>query len=572
MNKMMSPSKILLRSALVLCACAVLHCGGAPASSDDPAAVSEPPVELALSPSNAQIAKGTAQQFSLRGSYADGRQRELLPMAAWRVVDEAGHEVKMPSDGFLQLDEPGRYLVSARFGERQLTTPIHVMDATVKSVAISPSLPRVAKGSSQQFTATASFSDGTTQDVTKLATWAIKDVTGSGVATIDTTGLLQAKSLGKATVTARYKSHSSSTTVEVVAAALSLLSISPAAPSIARGTSQRFSATATYSDGTTSDVTAAATWSVSDVTGSGVAAIDGTGTALGKAVGTAQVSADYGGLTAETTLTVTVAVPVSVAISPGSASIPKGTSQRFGAIATLSDGSTQDVTNQATWTAVDKSGSGVASIDLTGLAKGNAVGTATITCAYRGNSAAALLEVKSAVLTGIAVTPATLSLYASKSGQLTATGSYSDGSTQDLTLTATWTAADVTGTDVASVDAKGQVLGKSVGTAKITASAGGFSVSAVVTVNKPVATGLSVSPPIGFTIRGLPLSLTAIATLADGSTLDVSALATWKESDISGTGVATVDNRGTVNGVASGVAQITASYAGFSASSSVAVF
>ena len=58
--------------------------------------------------------------------------------------------------------------------------------------------------------------------------------------------------------------------------------------------------------------------------GSRVAAIDGTGTATGVSVGTAMVSAEYAGLTAETSLTVAPPLPASLStISPAGAFIAR---------------------------------------------------------------------------------------------------------------------------------------------------------------------------------------------------------------------------------------------------------
>lgn len=561
-----------LRGAALLCTFAVLNCGqpAAPGASLDKAG--EAPAQLALSPSNPQIAQGTGQQFSLRGFYSDGRTREFTQEVDWRVTDASGRMLAAATDGLLQVEEPGRYLVTARYGDRTLTTPMVVTAATVTSVAISPTSPRVAKGLTQAFTATATFSDATTQDVTKLATWAVKDVVGTGVATIDTTGVLLAKNIGKATITARYKSHSRSTTAEVVAATLNKLLVTPADPTIAKGTSVHFSATGLYSDGSSVDVTASATWAVTDVVGAGVAAIDGTGTANGKAEGQAEVSADFGGLTAETSLNVSPATAVSIAISPVSTSIAKGTSQRFLALATLTDGSTQDVSAATAWTSSDRTGSGVAAIDSSGLAKGNAVGSATITGAYKGNTATATLEVTPAVLTSLAVSPAALTIFKGQYASLAAIGTYSDGSTQDLSATAIWTESDVTGTDVASVAAGGRVFGKSVGKAKIAAAVGALASSAAIEVTPPVYTGLSISPSSNVTFRGFPVQFNAIAALPDGSTQDVTATATWSETDYIGTGVATVNSRGLVTPLASGIANINASFSGFTVSAQLFVF
>ena len=155
---------------------------------------------------------------------------------------------RCPGGGLLELGQPGRYLVTAHYQGRELTTPLTVTAATVKSVAVSPSAASVVKGMTQQFTATATFSDGTTQDVSSLTAWEVKDLSGTGVAAIDTAGLFTAKSVGQATVTIRYKSRASSTKVTVTAATLTALALSPAAPTIAKGSSQRFVATGIFSD------------------------------------------------------------------------------------------------------------------------------------------------------------------------------------------------------------------------------------------------------------------------------------------------------------------------------------
>ena len=87
--------------------------------------------------------------------------------------------------GLLGLSEPGRYHVTAEYAERRIETDVTVTAATLSSIAISPTLPKVAKGLTLQFKATGTFSDGSTQDVSAISSWSIKDVvTGTGVAVI----------------------------------------------------------------------------------------------------------------------------------------------------------------------------------------------------------------------------------------------------------------------------------------------------------------------------------------------------------------------------------------------------
>ena len=86
---------------------------------------------------------------------------------------------------------------------------------------------------------------------------------------------------------------------------LASISVSPANPSIATGTTQQFKATGTYSDNTTQDLTTSVTWSssvesvavISDAAGS-------NGKAISIAAGTTTIAATSGNISGSTTLTV----------------------------------------------------------------------------------------------------------------------------------------------------------------------------------------------------------------------------------------------------------------------------
>ena len=82
--------------------------------------------------------------------------------------------------------------------------------STVSSIAIAGSAPIV--GSAAQFTATATLSDGTTQDVTSAATWQSSDAT---IATVSSTGLVTGVAAGNTIVTATYQSITASDTIAV---------------------------------------------------------------------------------------------------------------------------------------------------------------------------------------------------------------------------------------------------------------------------------------------------------------------------------------------------------------------
>lgn len=558
--------------AALFCALVTLHCEGADPLSRPTAAV---PDQLSLSPSNPQIAQGTGLQFNVRVLYPDGRRRDLTQSVKWTLLAQGKRLLTMPADGLLSAPEPGRYQVRAEYQGRTLTTALTVTDATVKSVSLSPLSPQVAKGLTQPFTAIASLSDGTTQDVTKLASWSVKDLVGTGVALLSSTGVATAKKVGQAKILVSYKSRSASTTLTVTAATLTALSLSPTSPSIAKGTSQAFSARGTFSDGTIQDVTAAADWSVMDVVGSGVAAIDGTGLAVGQGVGQAAVSAAYLGRAAQTTLSVTPAVPVSLALSPSAAAIAKGTTQPFTATATLTDGTTQDISALVTWTTTDVTGTGVASINSAGVCRGNAVGQATINGVYRGLSSSARVTVTPAVLTAIAVTPAGAHIVKGTYQGFSAIGTYSDGTLQDLTQLAVWSVSDLVGSDVAAAFDLGfqeGVYGKNLGQATLSATYMGLTGTTTLTVDPVTLAALAVSPVSETVLKGETKQFTATGWYTDGTTQDLTSVAKWTAVDVApAAGVVKLSTSGLATGAKLGQATITASYLGFSDSTTLTV-
>lgn len=446
--------------------------------------------------------------------------------------------------------------------------------ATVRSIVVAPSTPKAARGLTQQFRATAVLTDGSSQDVTTLAAWSIKDTRGSDVARIDSDGLAMADSLGQARVAARYNLTTGATLLEVTPAALTKLLISPSSASIAKGTTVTFAASGEYSDGSTADVTTSVSWSVLDVMGSGVAAIDSHGTALGVATGVASVRADLAGITASAQLTVSSAVPSTLSIRPTDATVARGLRQRFTALAGFSDGTTQDVSGLVTWQALDVMGSGVASIDRTGLALGEIVGKARIVAGFRGLYAFANLEVKAAIATSLELSPPLNRVAKGRTAQYRAIVEYSDGSTLDVSSLATWRASDRMGSAVAVAGSgrRGDFLGQNVGTAEIRVDYAALTTTGELIVQPAVMDALAITPDDARLSIGGSQTFVALGTYSDGSVRDVSTLVSWTSTDLGSTlGVATVSASGVANGKLRGLAEIGAQYVSLRARAVLAV-
>ncbi len=102
----------------------------------------------------------------------------------------------------------------------------------------------------------------------------------------------------------------------------------------------------------------------------------------------------------------------------------------------------------------------------TGLATGIAAGTSQITATLGSvtSTARTLTVIKSVSLQSIAVTPSNPSINQSQTQQFTATGTYSDGSTKNITTSVSWTSSN---TAVAAIGVNtGLATGIAAGTSK----------------------------------------------------------------------------------------------------------
>ena len=252
--------------------------------------------------------------------------------------------------------------------------------ATLSSVAITPASPTLGGvGSTQQFVAVGTYSDGSTANITSQVTWGSSN---SAVATISKAGLATGVAVGNSNITATMSGITSPpVTLTVITPTLSSVDITPASPSnLAAGFSQNFRVIGTYSDGSTADITAQATWNSSNTA---VATISSTGTVTGVASGTVNITASMSGIISPpVSLTVVAPIITSLAVTPVSpANLGVGSTQQFIATANYSDGSTANLTAQVSWAS---SNAAYASISATGLATGEAEGNTNITATLSG--------------------------------------------------------------------------------------------------------------------------------------------------------------------------------------------
>jgi len=414
-------------------------------------------VSLSVTPVNSSTAPGTTTQLMAIGTFSNNSMRNLTTSVVWTSSDT----------GIAAISNQGVATATMNIGSTTITAASGTIAGSttlstspVASITVTPSTPpSIAPGMSQPFAASGTLADSTVQNLTTWATWNSSD---TGVATVSdasgSKGLATAVAApGTAMIEATYGGVVGSATL--TSSAVASIAVTPASTSIANGTTQQFTASGTLADSTVQNLTTLATWDSSDT---GIATISNTssskGLATSVAVGSALITAEFSGVTSPSAaLTVTPAVLASIAVTPKNQSIALGKTQQFIAIGTFTDHTTQDISSSATWTSSKLS---VATISNTsgskGLATSLAEGTTTITASFSGiTSNTATLKITPGGLVSIAVTPASASLATSPAGltqQFSATGTFTDGSTQNLTTSVNWVSSDTTIAAISNAD------------------------------------------------------------------------------------------------------------------------
>lgn len=220
-----------------------------------------------------------------------------------------------------------------------------------------------------------------------------------------------------------------------------------------------------------------------------------------------------------------------------------------------------DITDQAVWSSDAPNVAGFVTASTPNLVSGVAPGTATLKANVRGVSSTFVLTVSSATINTMTITPANPSVASGLTTQFAVNGTFSDGSTQDLTFEAAWTSSIGTIATVSDDPAsKGLAKGLTAGTATITASFDDLTATTQLTVTSPQLLSITVTPA-NSSINGSSKTVNFKATgrYSDGTAPDVTATADWDSSQKT---VATITAGGVATTVAAGTTSISATLNG----------
>ncbi len=525
----------------------------------------------------APVSVGQSILITATGIFADGTKQDITAQATWTSGDTTLATVALDSASAREKVtgiKAGTVSVIAVLSGVTGKAAITVTTATLTAINVTPALAIIQSGVSQQFQATATYSDGTTGDVTAQATWASSNTAVATVTAGAAGVVVRAVATGSATISASVGTVTGSTSVTVTAPTLLSIALTPATWSPNVGATQNFVATGTYSDNTTADVTLSATWVSTNTTAFSVSNAAGQrGQATALAVGNGQVQATLSGVTGSATVTVSTSALVSIAVTPNPLALVLGLTGSLVATGTYQNGTTQTLTTQAAWTVTDPTIASVSNATSTaGQVSGVAVGSTTVVATLSGISGKATVAIAQAKLTAITVTPATASISAGAKQPFTATGTYDNGATPDITTQVTWSSSDITVAQVSNAAGSNGIATSLVaGTSTIAATMSGVSGSATLTVGAPLLSSIMIAPTSASIEVGNTQAFTVTAVYQNGTTAAVAG--TWASSD---TAVATIaagagGRRVVATGVAAGTSTITVTYQGLTDSASLTV-
>ena len=522
-------------------------------------------VGVEVEPGDLSLPAGLSTTLTAWGVYDDGTRLDRSQDAEWISSSPQFAVVDDEQPGRVTALRPGTTAISAALEDWSAAATLEVTDAQVLQIVITPLEAEIPLGQGLPMTATGLLSDGGQRDVTGSVIWSadpaeVADFEPAAPST------LRALGVGLADVSASLGEVAGAAEVAVVGRELLELTLTPDGLTLPLGLQGSLTARGRWSDGAEEDVGSLAAWSssngeVASVAGGLVSSLD-TGTTL--------IEARVLGLETEVLVTVTQPVEVGLRVEPETLEMLVGDTAQLSATVERSDGSEVAVVQGVFWSST-VAGVATASSDEGDWGQVLALGEGTATLwAHRGDlSASVAVTVGAPALVSLALDPPDLSLVAGDAGAFEAVGTWSDGSTADLSGSVSWSIGPL---GPALVDAGGTVTALAEGFATVTASAGAFSVDGEVEVEPAALRSIAVTPVDLELPVGAQQGMVATGTWSNGAVSDVTGEVFWGSS---APGFATVTNlapdEGLVSAVAPGGATILATSGPVSGSVVIAV-
>lgn len=526
-------------------------------------------VALAVRPTRLVLAAGTSGLVRAIATLSDGTELDLSddPSTTWSsAVPDA---VAVDAHGGLVAQRvASRVAVTAGTGGLRAASLVDVTEAALVSLSLAPAALTLAAGGEGQLVLTARYADGHAQDVTRdpRVEWVSDDALRVAVSG----GTVRARAAGgPVAVAARLAGKEARATVVVLPSALTGLVLAPADADVRLGTTLALALTGQLADGSTRDLTAAASGTAWEVEPAGLVRVDDGGGAHAERVGgPVTVTARNGGKEATAVLRV-VAAPdqlVSLAFVPAELRLDVGDGAPLHLVGTFGDGHTADLSAAASRTVYASADRALVEVSADGLVRAFARGGPVAVSGSNGGLtavASVLVAEPAPEVVGLAVDPKAVTGRVSDTVHLHVTATLTDHSARDVTAASSGTTYAISGDPaVASVSPEGVVSCNGQGSAAVVVTNGVAHTFATIDVAARTLIDLKIAPgrldlPVGLTDR---LVVTGVFT--DGSTADLTAATSGTVYASSRTNIASVDPSGHVLALAVGNAQVSVASGG----------
>src|SRR5436853_48991 len=428
-----------------------------------------PVAAVTVSPAAPTVQVGQTAQLTATPQDANG-----TPLSG-RAVTWASNNTAVAmvnGSGLVTAVATGAATITATSEGQSGTAVVTVSNVPVASVTVTPASASVPQGATVQLTATPRDANGTAL-TGRVVTWGSNN---TAVATVSGSGLVSGAGAGSATITATSEGQSGTAAITVTAPTGQLAigdSVQATTSTWVRNIAQPPADPAT---GTPPSVIGTQSAGARGVVDSGPVLNTTPGGDGAIRYHVLFAAAPSGWVVQDYLVKIVPTVPVaSVTVSPASVSVLQG--QTVQLTATPRDASGNPLTGRViTW---QSSNSAIASVNGSGLVSGVAAGgPVTITATSEGQSGTASITVSGVPVASVTVSPASASVPAGQTVQLSAT--LRDANGNILTgRSVTWASNN---TSVATVTGTGLVTGKVAGSATVTATSEGQSGTAAITV------------------------------------------------------------------------------------------
>lgn len=454
---------------------------------------------VSLSQATAEMIIGETVQLTASVQPSNATDKSIVWASSKQSV------ATVSSSGVVTAIAEGTSTVTASAGGKSATCTITVSKKVVEVSSIELDRTELSLEEEQSVTLIATVKPDDATDKTVL--WTSSD---TAIATVDDSGKVTGIKEGTATIRAKAgdKQATCAVTVAKMVIAVESISLNKNDLNLEKGKSETLIATVKPDNATDKTVT----WSSSD---DAIATVEQTGKVLAIGGGEATITVQAGEKTA--TCKVTVTVPVeSISLDNTSLTLEEGQSTTL--VATVKPDDASDKT--VAWSSSDEK---IATVE-NGKVSAIKEGSVTITAAAGDKKATCKVTVQKKIVAvaSVSLSQTAITLYEGQSTTLVATVKPDDATNK----TVTWSSS---ASEIASVDQEGKVSAIKAGSATITASAGDYSATCTVTVEKNVIAVTSITLNKSFLSLLVGETETLIATVLPDNATDKTV--TWNSED-----------------------------------------